>query len=71
MTGLGIDVPGGASNGDVVTLRGFGIGGFGGGALGDLNVLTSVAPGHRRAANGRKSGAGSAKPGKAAADPIP
>ena len=28
MTGLGVDVPGGASNGDVVTLRGFGIGGL-------------------------------------------
>lgn len=46
MTGLtvAVDIPKGASNGDVVTVRGFGIEGFGGGAPGDLNVLISVAP---------------------------
>ena len=46
MTGLtvAVDIPKGVSNGDVVTVRGFGIEGFGGGAPGDLNVLISVAP---------------------------
>lgn len=46
MTGLtvAVDIPEGTNNGDIVTLRGFGIEGFGGGPPGDLNVLISVVP---------------------------
>ena len=34
----------GAADGDIITLRGFGIEGFGGGPPGDLNVIVSVIP---------------------------
>lgn len=46
MTGLAVavDVPPGAADGDVVTLRGFGIEGYGGGEPGDLNILIRVVP---------------------------
>ncbi len=44
MTGLtvAVDIPEGATDGDIVTLKGFGIEGFGGGPPGDLNVILSV-----------------------------
>ena len=44
MTGLTVAVqtPRGTSNGEVVTVRGFGIEGFGGGPPGDLNVIVVV-----------------------------
>lgn len=47
MTGLtvAVDIPAGTKNGDIITLRGFGIEGFGGGPPGDLNVIVSVVPG--------------------------
>lgn len=47
MTGItvAVDIPAGTKNGDIVTLRGFGIEGFGGGPPGDLNVIVSVVPG--------------------------
>lgn len=47
MTGLtvAIDIPAGTADGNIVTLRGFGIEGFGGGPPGDLNVIVSVVPG--------------------------
>ena len=43
-TGLtvAVRVPRGTSNGEVVTVRGFGIEGFGGGPPGDLNVIVVV-----------------------------
>ncbi len=46
MTGItvAIDVPQGASSGDIIVLPGFGIEGFGGGPPGDLNVLITVVP---------------------------
>ena len=46
MTGLtvAVDIPEGTSDGDIITLRGFGIEGFGGGPPGDLNVIISVIP---------------------------
>ncbi|MEC7489869.1 MAG: DnaJ domain-containing protein [Pseudomonadota bacterium] len=46
MTGLtvAVDIPKSAREGDIVTLRGFGIEGFGGGPPGDLNVILSVVP---------------------------
>ena len=46
MTGLtvAVDIPKSAMEGDIVTLRGFGIEGFGGGPPGDLNVILSVVP---------------------------
>jgi len=46
MTGLtvAVDIPEGAVDGDIITLRGFGIEGFGGGPPGDLNVIVSVIP---------------------------
>tara|TARA_R110000868_G_scaffold29889_19_gene111119 strand:- start:3459 stop:4070 length:612 start_codon:yes stop_codon:yes gene_type:complete len=46
MTGLtvAVDIPEGTADGDIVTLRGFGIEGFGGGPPGDLNVIVSVIP---------------------------
>jgi DnaJ-class molecular chaperone len=46
MTGLtvAVEVPEGARHGQIVTLPGFGIEGFGGGPPGDLNVLVSVMP---------------------------
>lgn len=46
MTGLtvAVDVPKGAAGGDVVTLPGFGIEGYGRGPPGDLNVPVDVAP---------------------------
>ncbi len=45
-TGLtvAVDVPAGARNGQVVTIEGFGIEGFGGGPPGDLNVILQVLP---------------------------
>ncbi|MEE2996005.1 MAG: DnaJ domain-containing protein [Pseudomonadota bacterium] len=44
MTGLSVavDIPKGTSDGDIITLRGFGIEGFGGGPPGDLNVIINV-----------------------------
>ena len=44
MTGLtvAVQIPRGTSNGEVVTVRGFGIEGFGGGPPGDLNVIVVV-----------------------------
>ena len=44
MTGLtvAVQIPRGTSNGEVVTVRGFGIEGFGGGPPGDLNVIVFV-----------------------------
>jgi len=46
MTGLtvAVDVPAGSRDGDIVTLRGFGIEGFGGGPPGDLNVIIEAVP---------------------------
>ena len=46
MTGLtvAVDIPESTSDGDIITLRGFGIEGFGGGPPGDLNVIISVIP---------------------------
>ena len=46
MTGLtvAVDIPEGTTDGDIITLRGFGIEGFGGGPPGDLNVIISVIP---------------------------
>jgi len=46
MTGLtvAVDIPKGTTDGDIITLRGFGIEGFGGGPPGDLNVIVSVIP---------------------------
>ena len=46
MTGLtvAIDIPVGTANGDILTLGGFGIEGFGGGPPGDLNILVGVVP---------------------------
>ena len=46
MTGLtvAIDIPQSSKDGDIITLRGFGIEGFGGGPPGDLNVIVSVIP---------------------------
>ena len=45
-TGLtvAVDVPAGARNGQVITVEGFGIDGFGGGPPGDLNVIVQVVP---------------------------
>lgn len=47
MTGLtvAVDIPAGTTNGDIITLPGFGIEGFGGGPPGDLNVIVTVVPG--------------------------
>ena len=44
MTGLtvAVQIPRGTSNGEVVTVSGFGIEGFGGGPPGDLNVIVVV-----------------------------
>jgi DnaJ-class molecular chaperone len=44
MTGLtvAVDIPAGSADGDIVTLKGFGIEGFGGGPPGDLNVILNV-----------------------------
>lgn len=44
MTGLtvAVQIPRGTSYGEVVTVRGFGIEGFGGGPPGDLNVIVVV-----------------------------
>ena len=44
MTGLtvAVQIPRGTSNGEVVTVAGFGIEGFGGGPPGDLNVIVFV-----------------------------
>ena len=39
---VAVQIPGGTSNGEVVTVRGFGIEGFGGGPPGDLNVIVVV-----------------------------
>ena len=46
MTGLtvAVDISEGSADGDIVTLRGFGIEGFGGGPPGDLNVILTVTP---------------------------
>lgn len=46
MTGItvAVDIPEGTGDGDIITLRGFGIEGFGGGPPGDLNVIVSVIP---------------------------
>ena len=46
MTGLtvAVDIPKGTADGDIVTLRGFGIEGFGGGPPGDLNVIVRIVP---------------------------
>ncbi len=46
MTGLtvAVDISEGSADGDIVTLRGFGIEGFGGGPPGDLNVILTVIP---------------------------
>ena len=46
MTGLtvAVDIPEGTSDGDIITLRGFGLKAFGGGPPGDLNVIISVIP---------------------------
>ena len=46
MTGLtvAIDIPAGAIHGQMVTLAGFGIEGFGGAPPGDLNVLIELVP---------------------------
>ncbi len=45
-TGLtvAVEVPAGARNGQVVTVEGFGIEGFGGGPSGDLNVILQILP---------------------------
>ena len=45
-TGLtvAVDVPPDARNGQVVTVEGFGIEGFGGGPPGDLNVIVQIVP---------------------------
>ena len=45
-TGLtvAVDVPPGTHNGQVVTIEGFGIEGFGGGPPGDLNVIVQIIP---------------------------
>lgn len=44
MTGLtvAVDISQGSKDGDVITLKGFGIEGFGGGPPGDLNVILKV-----------------------------
>ena len=39
---VAVQIPRGTSNGEVVTVRGFGIEGFGGGPPGDLNVIVVV-----------------------------
>ena len=46
MTGItvAVDLPKGIGDGDIVTLRGFGIEGFGGGPPGDLNVIVNIVP---------------------------
>ena len=46
MTGItvAVDIPEQTNDGDIVTLRGFGIEGFGGGPPGDLNVIVSIVP---------------------------
>lgn len=46
MTGLtvAVDIAEGTEEGAIITLRGFGIEGFGGGPPGDLNVLISLVP---------------------------
>ncbi len=46
MAGLSVavDIPPGPANGKVVTVRGFGIEGFGGTAPGDLNVIVRIVP---------------------------
>ena len=46
MTGISVavDVPEGATNGQSVTIAGFGIEGFGGGPPGDLNVILEIVP---------------------------
>ena len=46
MTGLtvAVDVPQGTADGDILTLRGFGIEGYGGGPPGDLNVIVNLVP---------------------------
>ncbi len=46
MAGLSVavDIPPGAANGKVVTVRGFGIEGFGGAPPGDLNVIVRIIP---------------------------
>ena len=46
MTGLtvAVDVPQGTADGDILTLRGFGIEGYGGGPPGDLNVIVKLVP---------------------------
>ncbi len=46
MTGLtvAVHIPAGTGNGDIVTLPGFGIEGFGGGPHGDLNGLVRLIP---------------------------
>ncbi|NBP74045.1 MAG: hypothetical protein EBU57_13030, partial [Alphaproteobacteria bacterium] len=41
---VAVDIPKGTTDGDIITLRGFGIEGFGGGPPGDLNVIVSVIP---------------------------
>ncbi|MDE0796808.1 MAG: DnaJ domain-containing protein [Alphaproteobacteria bacterium] len=46
MTGItvAVDIPVSTGDGDIITLRGFGIEGFGGGPPGDLNVIVSIMP---------------------------
>jgi curved DNA-binding protein len=46
MTGItvAVDIPAQTNDGDIVTLRGFGIEGFGGGPPGDLNIIVSIVP---------------------------